>query len=158
MINQIKALIKEKLEAYYKNKYDLDISVVVEEPKNSTMGDISVPMFSVVKALRKPMPMIVEEAKEVIKSFDLPILDINPINAFINIFVDKSLLAYEIVKEAILEDSNYGSSKIGEGKNVTLDYSSPNIAKSFSIGHLRSTMIGNSLKLILKNVDIIHIQ
>ena len=150
MINQIKALIKEKLEAYYKNKYDLDISVVVEEPKNSTMGDISVPMFSVVKALRKPMPMIVEEAKEVIKSFDLPILDINPINAFINIFVDKSLLAYEIVKEAILEDSNYGSSKIGEGKNVTLDYSSPNIAKSFSIGHLRSTMIGNSIKLILK--------
>lgn len=150
MINQIKLLIKQKLEKYYSEKYSLEISVVVEEPKNSAMGDISVPMFSVVKALRKPMPEIIAEAKEVIEGFDLPIKEVNPINAFINIFVDKSLLAYQIIEQAILEDTNYGQSKIGEGKNVTLDYSSPNIAKSFSIGHLRSTMIGNSLKLILK--------
>ena len=55
MINQIKALIKQNLEKYYKEKYDVDISIVVEEPKNASMGDISVPMFSVVKALKKPM-------------------------------------------------------------------------------------------------------
>ncbi len=150
MINKIKQLLKENLEKYYSNKYNTEITFVVEEPKNATLGDISVPMFSVVKVLRKPMPEIVAEAVEVINSFDLPILDIKPVGAFVNLFVDKEKLSVEILKECILLDSNFGSSEIGKGKNVTLDYSSPNIAKSFSIGHLRSTMIGNSLKLLHK--------
>ena len=150
MIDTIKQEIKTKLEAYYKDKYDFSLQIVVEEPKKAELGDISVPMFAAVKALRKPMPEIVSEALEAIKSFNLPISDIKSVGAFINLFVDKEKLSKAILIDAINKDSNYGLSEIGKNQNVTLDYSSPNIAKSFSIGHLRSTMIGNSLKLILQ--------
>ncbi len=150
MIDTIKQEIKTKLEAYYKDKYDFSLQIVVEEPKKAELGDISVPMFAAVKALRKPMPEIVSEALEAIKSFNLPISDIKSVGAFINLFVDKEKLSKAILIDAINKGSNYGLSEIGKNQNVTLDYSSPNIAKSFSIGHLRSTMIGNSLKLILQ--------
>ena len=150
MIETIKNEIKGFLEKYYLNTYNQNISIVVEEPKNSSLGDISVPMFTVVKALRKPMPQIVEEAIQVIKESSDVIVSITNVGAFININVDKKALAKNVLKQAIVEDSNYGNSNIGIGKNVTLDYSAPNIAKSFSVGHLRSTMIGNSINLILK--------
>ena len=149
MIEQIKFEIKDLLEKYYKNN-GFDVSIVVETPKDPKLGDISVPMFTVVKVLRKPMPQIVEEALNIIKNADLPIKDVKSVGAYINLFVDKEILSEKILLKCLNEESNYGNSKMGVGKNVTLDYSSPNIAKSFSIGHLRSTMIGNSIKLILK--------
>lgn len=150
MINQIKLEIKQKLDNYYQTKYNLPISMVVEEPKNPELGDVSIPMFAAVKALRKPMPEIVSEAVEVINSFNLPILSIKPVGAFVNLFVDKANLSLQIIQDCLVKNDSFGNSEIGNGKNVTLDYSSPNIAKSFSIGHLRSTMIGNSLKLIMQ--------
>ncbi|MCR5647677.1 MAG: arginine--tRNA ligase [Acholeplasmatales bacterium] len=149
MIEQIKFEIKDLLEKYYKDN-GFDVSIVVETPKDPKLGDISVPMFTVVKVLRKPMPQIVEEALNIIKCASLPIKDVKSVGAYINLFVDKEVLSKEILHKCLTEGENYGSSTIGKGKNVTLDYSSPNIAKSFSIGHLRSTMIGNSIKLILK--------
>ena len=88
MIEKIKLDLKNLLENYYKNNYQLDISIVVEEPKKAELGDISIPMFSVVKTLRKPMPEIVSEATNIIKESDLPILEIKPVGAFVNLFVD----------------------------------------------------------------------
>ncbi len=150
MIEAIKSAIKAKLEKYYVDQYHLEIDIVVEEPKNPSLGDLSVPMFSVVKALHQPMPKIVEEAMPVIASASKAISSVTNVGAFVNLMIDKKALAVEVLKNVIKEGPNYGDSTIGNGKRITMDYSAPNIAKSFSVGHLRSTMIGNSLNLILQ--------
>lgn len=149
MITAIKEKIKSALEKYYEEQYNQPIGIVVEEPKNRDLGDISIPMFSVIKTLRKPLPEIIAEAIPVIQQSSTAILSVTNVGAFINLCIDKKLLAQEILKNVVLNESTYGNSSIGKGKKVTLDYSSPNIAKSFSIGHLRSTIIGNSIRLIL---------
>ncbi len=150
MLETIKEQIKSTLENFYQLKYEQEIGIVVEEPKNPELGDISIPIFSVVKAMRRPLPEVVFEAKEEILKASSAITSVSNVGGFINVCIDKKLLAKDVLVKAIELDSNYGASSIGVGKRVTLDYSSPNIAKSFSIGHLRSTMIGNSLRLILE--------
>lgn len=150
MIQQIKLEIKKYLEKYYLENYQTAINIIVEEPKKAELGDISIPMFSVVKTLRKPLPEITNEVKEALASNFKVIDSINVMGAFVNIMINKSEFAKEVINTILKEQENYGNKDIGKDETIVLDYSSPNIAKSFSVGHLRSTMIGNSVKLILQ--------
>lgn len=150
MIQDLKIKIKQKIEEYVKENYGIEVVAVVEQPKNLDMGDIAVPVFSVMKAIRKPLPEVVAFVKTLLlESFDV-ISEINPTGGFLNIRVKKSEICANILKEAVNKLGDFGNNDFGLDKNVVIDYSSPNIAKSFSIGHLRSTMIGNSLKLIYR--------
>ena len=148
MIKEIKNELKEKLEKYYKDNFNLAVDFVVEEPKKAELGDISIPVFALIKPLAKKLPEITAEVCDVIKGFDLPVENISAVGGFVNMFISREKIAKVVLAKCIEAGSAYGDNKIGSGKNITLDYSSPNIAKSFSIGHLRSTMIGNSLKKI----------
>ena len=148
MIQELKLKIKECIENYVLTTYGKTVTAVVEQPKNMEMGDIAVPVFTVMKTIGKPLPMVVTEIKELLLANFSSIKEINPTGGFLNVRVEKEEMCSNILKEVVTNLDNYANSNIGEGKTVVIDYSSPNIAKSFSIGHLRSTMIGNSLKLI----------
>lgn len=150
MIEQLKEKLRNSLNKFYKEKYNQEINMIIEEPKNPSLGDISIPMFNAIKVLKRPMPEIIEEIIPVIKETSDLIKDLKVMGAFINVIVDKASLSHKIIANILNDKEEYGNLSIGKGQTVVLDYSSPNIAKSFSIGHLRSTMIGNSLKLILQ--------
>ncbi len=151
MINIMKKRIKEELEGKLFELFNQEVMVVVEEPKKPDLGDLSIPVFSIVKILRKPLPMIVDIVKEALKKISdyENFSEINSVSGFINISLDKVKYA-KLVIEDYDNQEDYGKSNIGDNKTVCIDYSSPNIAKPFSIGHLRSTIIGHSIGNILE--------
>lgn len=141
---EIAKILSDKIESMTKE----DILMQIEIPPSYEMGDYAFPVFSLAKIFRKNPNMIAEEMAASIKSEYFEKVESK--GAYINFFTNKEALAKTVVEEISKEKENYGKSKLGEGKTIIVEYSSPNIAKPFHIGHIRSTIIGDSLKRIHK--------
>ena len=123
---------------------------LLEQPKNSDMGDIAFPAFSLAKVERKAPQMIAAEIAEKINSqaFEKVVAT----GPYVNFFLDKAAISEAVIKEIIEKGSDYAQQTEGKEQNITIDLSSPNIAKPFSVGHLRSTVIGDALSNIIKKM------
>ena len=152
MLN-FKEIIAEKIADVTKINED-EIKSYIEIPKDSKNGDYAFPCFRLAKELKKAPPIIANEIKEKLddelsKNQDENIEKIEIAGGYLNFFINKSVLVSEVLKE-ISKSEEYGKSELGKGKNIIVEYSAPNIAKPFHIGHLRTTLIGNALYRIYK--------
>ena len=123
-----------------------DIERALEVPPSQELGDFAFPCFSLAKVLKKNP---VEIAKDISSKIKNPAFEkVESHGPYINFFLNNQKVTFDILKDILKQGDKYGSSKQGAGKKVVLDMSSPNIAKPFGIGHLRSTIIGNSISKI----------
>ena len=145
--NKISQIIAQKI-TDMNAEAGIDASAVcgmLEYPPDSKMGDLALPCFKLSKTLRMAPVKI---AATIAEGFDAPcVARAEAVNGYLNVFLDNEALAKKVVAEVLEKGDKYGApTELGEGKTVVLDYSSPNVAKPFHIGHLGTTVIGHSLK------------
>ena len=155
-----KTLVAQRLAAVIPSLEADQIFALLEKPKSSEMGDIAFPAFSLAKVERKAPQAIASEIAEKIDTAGFE--KVVATGPYLNFFLDKAAISADILKTVLAEKADYGQQDIGHGQNVTLDMSSPNIAKPFSVGHLRSTVIADALghiysKLGYKAIRINHL-
>ena len=141
---------KEIAEIIAKNLEGLtedEIRTMIEIPQEQSMGDYAFPCFRLAKTMRKAPNLIAAELAEKLQGEQL-FSEVSPVNAYVNMFVSREEMMKSTVSEVLEEKENFGRSDIGGNKKVIVEFSSPNIAKPFHIGHIRSTVIGNSLSKI----------
>ncbi|WP_430695025.1 arginine--tRNA ligase [Peribacillus frigoritolerans] len=119
-----------------------EIEKLMEKPKLMELGDVAFPCFTLAKKFKKSPQVIASEIAQQLNS--TLIQEVNVVGGYLNIFVNQQMVTENVLQTILREKDQYGSMQTGKG-NVVIDYSSPNIAKPFSMGHLRSTVIGNAL-------------
>lgn len=147
LMADFKKLISESLKSEIEDLTLEEIAALIEVPPNKEMGDYAFPCFKLAKVFRKAPNAIAEDLAGKIQPTD----DINKIinlGGYVNFFVNRESLAKKVINQVLTEKENYGKSEFGKGKTVVVEFSSPNIAKPFHIGHVRTTVIGNALSKI----------
>ena len=147
MINY-KKIISEKISTYINIEIE-EIESYIEVPKDDTNGDYAFPCFRLAKSLKKSPQIIAKEIKENIDIEENTIEKVEVAGGYLNFYINSYSLAKEVLTQ-FAKDNEYGKSEIGKGKNIIVEYSSPNIAKPFHIGHLKNTIIGHCLYNVYK--------